>query len=142
MIIPDVNVLVYAFRAESAEHDAYRGWLTRTVRGGEVVGLSELVASGFIRVVTHRRIYEVPAPVSAATQFISSLLGSARVQWLHGDPSVWAHLSRLTDADAGLTGDRVPDAYLAATALAHGARLATADRGFARYPGLQFYNPC
>ncbi|MGN6200410.1 PIN domain-containing protein [Humibacter sp.] len=35
----------------------------------------------------------------------------------------------------------VPDAYFAAMCLAHGARLATADRGFARFAGLDWFDP-
>ncbi len=44
-------------------------------------------------------------------------------------------------ADVGIRGSRVPDAWLAALAISHGARLATADRDFARDEGLDGFDP-
>ena len=142
MIIPDVNVLVHAFRVESAAHEPYRSWLTQTVLSAETIGLTALTASGFVRVVTHRRIFPEPAPTAQAMRFLAHLLAAPRVRWVDESASVWRHLQQLVDADPGIGANRVPDAYLAATALAHGARLATADRGFARYARLRYFDPC
>jgi len=142
VIIPDVNVLVYAFRADSPHYADYRQWLQRTVVGTEPVGLTDLTTSGFLRVATNRRVYPDPAPVSTACGFVSRLLEAPRVRWIGESRSSWRQFSRLVERDSAITGNKVPDAYLAATAVAHGARIATADRGFARYPGVQFFDPC
>ena len=50
---PDVNVLVSAFRADSEHHALCRGWLIEASAGRERLGLSELVLSGTLRVLTH-----------------------------------------------------------------------------------------
>jgi uncharacterized protein len=142
VIIPDVNVLVYAFRADSPRNDTYRDWLRRAVVGAEVVGLTDLTASGFLRIVTHRKVFADPAPVSIASQFVTRLLQAPASRWVGESRSSWHHLTVLAADDSGVTGNRVPDAYLAAIAIAHGARIATADRGFARYSGLRFFDPC
>ena len=62
MILPDVNILVYAFRADAGNHAAMRRWLEEAISSDEPYGLSDLVLSGFIRVVTHPRIFREPAP--------------------------------------------------------------------------------
>jgi predicted nucleic acid-binding protein len=57
LILPDVNVLVYAHREDVADHPAYRTWLEGVVNGDEAYGISELVLSGFVRVVTHTKVF-------------------------------------------------------------------------------------
>jgi toxin-antitoxin system PIN domain toxin len=141
VIIPDVNVLVYAYRAESPSNRTYREWLTRAVVGRDPVGLTDITASGFLRVTTSRKVFEDPSPVSASVHFVARLLEAPQVRWVGESRSTWQRFARLADEDPGLVGNRVPDAYLAALAQAHGARIATADRGFGRYPGLQFFDP-
>lgn len=61
MILPDVNVLVYAFHEGAPDHMAYRNWLTEHLSSDDPIGLSELVLSGFVGVATHPRIFERPA---------------------------------------------------------------------------------
>ncbi len=55
--------------------------------------------------------------------------------------SVWANFAVLVNDDTQLRGNLLPDAWLAALAKAHGCRLATADRGFARFAGLDWFDP-
>jgi toxin-antitoxin system PIN domain toxin len=141
VIIPDVNVLVYAYRADSPVNPVYRGWLASAAVGRDVVGLTDMTVSGFLRITTSRKVFEDPSPVSAAVQFVSRLLEAPRVRWVGEGRSTWLRFARMADEDPGVVGDRVPEAYLAAVALAHGARIATADRGFGRYRNLQFFDP-
>lgn len=141
MIIPDVNIMVYAYRADSPRNHVYGQWLASAVVGRDVVGLTDITASGFLRIVTSRQVFGDPSPVSSAVQFVSRLLEAPQVRWVGESRSSWRQFSRIAEEDGGVVGNRVPDAYLAATALAHGARIATADRGFARYSGLQFFDP-
>ena len=72
----DVNVLVYAHRPESPHHDRYRACLDEARLGREPLGLSDLVASGFLRVVTHPRVFREPSPLDVATEFVAALRGS------------------------------------------------------------------
>ena len=141
MILPDVNVLVYAFRAEARQHEAYAGWLTGLINGADEFALHDPVLSGFVRVVTHPRVFTEPAPASAALGFVGVLRTAARARWIPSGHESWEVLGRFAEGDKAIRANLVPDAHLAATAVAHGARLATADRGFARFPGLRFFDP-
>lgn len=73
MILIDVNVLVYAHREDVPRHHDYRTWLTDVVNGDAAFGLSDLVLSGFLRVVTHPRVFARPTPMEHALEFASSL---------------------------------------------------------------------
>lgn len=141
MILPDVNVLVYAFRREATNHERYAQWLAEVVAGGDELALHDLSLVGLVRIVTNRRIVAAPAPLGAALDFVARLRAGRRVRWLPSAAATWEKMEDLGAADQGLVGDLVPDAYLAALALTHGCRLATADRGFARFPGLDWFDP-
>ena len=140
MIVPDVNVLVYAFRADAAEHDTYAAWLNRVI-GVESIGVADVTLSGFVRVVTHPKVTSRPAPVGAAMEFVRHLLGAPRIHWLTSGGPAWEQFEQLTADDPKIRGNLVPDGYLAALCLANDAQLATRDRGFARFPGLRFFDP-
>lgn len=141
MILPDVNVLVYAFRPSTERHKIYGRWLSALVGGADELALHDLVLAGFVRVVTNPRIFPQGAPVAAALELVTWLRGAPRIRWVPSGQATWDAFDRLVADDPGIRGNLVPDAHLAASAVAHGARLATADRGFARFPGLRFFDP-
>lgn len=140
MIQPDVNVLVYAFRRESEQHEAYAQWIAETV-AAEEVALVESVLTGFLRIVTHRRIYKKPAPTGAALEFVTGLRTARKARMISATAATWDRFGSIVRADPQVRGSLVPDAWLAAMALSHGCRLATADRGFARYRELDYFVP-
>ncbi|MDB6108945.1 MAG: putative ribonuclease VapC43 [Pedosphaera sp.] len=70
MILPDVNVLVYAHREDATDHARYRQWLEETIRSGEPYAISDHVLSGFLRIVTHPRIFTTPSPIRAALELV------------------------------------------------------------------------
>lgn len=140
MILPDVNVLVYAFRDDAEQHEPYARWIQETVAGAEAIAISDAVLSGFVRVVTHPRLVDPPAPTSRALEFVDWLIAAPGAHWVAPGAAVWATFATLAE-DRGIRGNLVPDAYLAALCIAHGARLATADRGFARFERLRFFDP-
>jgi hypothetical protein len=141
-VLVDVNVLVYAFRGDEAGHATYHGWLTTMLNTGtEAVGLAESSVSGFVRIVTNPRIYGNPSATERAAAFIDEMLASDRARWLPPTTATWHRFGELVRHDRMIRGNLVPDAWLAALAISHGARLATADRGMARYPGLQSFDP-
>lgn len=141
MILPDVNVLVYALRGESRNHDAYAEWLTALVNGSDELALHDLALGGLVRVVTNRRIMVRPSGPATTTEFGRWLRAAPGARWIPSSAATWDVFDRLVAADPGIRGNVVPDAHLAAVAIAHGATLATADRGFARFPGLRFFDP-
>ena len=141
MIVPDVNVLVHAYRREMADHPAYAAWLNAVVGGGEDLGLVEPVLTGFVRIVTHRRIFAEPAPTADALGFVRALRAGRRARALPATEAVWATLGAFVDGDRDLHGNRVPDAWIAAMAMAHGGAVATRDTGFRRFGGLRSFDP-
>ncbi|MGI8983181.1 MAG: TA system VapC family ribonuclease toxin [Acidimicrobiales bacterium] len=141
MILTDVYVLVYAYRQESPLHDGYAKWLSRVTSGSEELGLVDAVLIGFLRIVTNPRIYAEPAPTASALAFVDGLRHARRRRWLAPTSAGWESLASLVGGDPQVRVNLVPDAWLAALALAHGCRLATADRGFARFAGLDWFVP-
>ncbi|WP_026820721.1 type II toxin-antitoxin system VapC family toxin [Arthrobacter castelli] len=140
MLMPDVNVLVGAFRTDSEHHEDVKGWLESSVKSAETVGLSDAVLTGFVRVVTHRRIFKVPTPLDMALRQIETLRKAPGV--LRVTPGGWyvdifARLCRGADA----RGNLVADAAHAATAMEAGATWITLDRDFARFAGLKWDTP-
>lgn len=141
LILPDVNVLVYAFRHEAPEHERYARWLDDLVNGSEELALHDISLVGVVRIVTNPRIIRPSAPVSLALEFVRRLMDARRARWLPAGRPAWSQLTTLAAADRSLAGNLIPDAYLASLALAHGCRLATADRGFARFRELDWFDP-
>ena len=141
MILPDVNALVYAYRREADDHDTYAEWLAELVAGRDELALADPCLTGFVRIVTHPRIMSDPAPTGAALGFVERLRAAHRGRPVAATAATWATLAAFVDNDQGIKANLVPDAYLAALAISHGCRLATADKGFARFPGLNFLDP-
>lgn len=141
MILPDVNVLVYALRPDDERQLRYRAWVDELRRGSDELALLDLALLGVVRIVTNPRIYREPTPTGTALGFVRQLRRAERARWISSGPQTWGALEDLVSEDPDLRGAHVPDAYLAATAIAHGARLATAHRGFARFPGLRWFDP-
>jgi toxin-antitoxin system PIN domain toxin len=141
MILPDVNVLVYAFHEGSPKHAGYHSWLTAIVNGPAGVGLSDLTTTGFLRIVTSRRIYDRPATIADARAFIDAIASARPTRWIGATAATWREFANLAADDPQIRANLVPDAWLAALAITHGARLASADRGMARYPGLDWFDP-
>ncbi|MCC7076820.1 MAG: type II toxin-antitoxin system VapC family toxin [Acidimicrobiia bacterium] len=136
----DVNVLVYAHRAEMHNHARARAWLEEARRGVEPLGLPGLVVSGFLRVVTHARVFKDPTPSDEALAFVEALLASPAVDLVEPGRRHW-HLFRELVAAMRLRGNDVPDAYLAALAIEQGGTWVTTDRGFGRFSGLRLIDP-
>lgn len=140
MILPDVNVLVYAFLEEPPRHAEFRSWLHSTINGAEEFAVAELVLSGFVRVVTHPRIQTKPATVDAALEFVERIRDRPNCTAVRpGDRhwNIFTDLCRRAEAK----GNLVPDAYLAALAIESGSEWITTDRDFARFPGLRWRHP-
>jgi toxin-antitoxin system PIN domain toxin len=140
MILPDVNVLLYAFRRDSRDHEAYRGWLESVVNGEMAYGMSPQVLAGVIRVATHPRIFQRPSRLSDAMAFVSVLLEQPHCQTIHPGNRHWTIFQDLLRrADAA--GNVVQDAWFAALAIEAGCEWISTDRDFARFEGLHWRVP-
>jgi hypothetical protein len=140
MLLPDVNVLIYAHRAESPEHEQYADWLRDLAEGEEPYALSELGCSGFVRIVTNPKIWDEPTSLHDALSFVDELRNRDNARPLsHGSES-WDIFQRLC-LEARARGKLVADAYHAALAIEHGCEFVTADGDFSRFAGLRVRHP-
>ena len=136
----DVNVFVYAHRPESPDHERYRAWLEQVRRDDEPLALSSLVLSGFLRVVTHVRVFREPTPLATALDFVQALRSSPNAVAVGPGPRHWDIFVELC-REIGAHGNDVSDAYHAAIAVENGATWYSADRGFARFRSLRWSHP-
>jgi toxin-antitoxin system PIN domain toxin len=121
-------------------HAAYRSWLESAVGADEAFGVSDLVLSGFVRVVTHPRVFSPPEPVESALGFCDALRTAPTAVPVAPGERHWGIFRRLC-GEAGARGNLVPDAYLAAVAIESGSEWVTTDRDYARFPGLRWRHP-
>jgi toxin-antitoxin system PIN domain toxin len=140
MISPDVNILVYAFRPYDDLTEQCREWFHEQVQSDDAFGISELVLSGLVRIVTSSRWFPDPAPTHAAVDFAEWILGHANCVVLRPGPTFWSIFSRLCRVP-GVHANLVSDAYHAALAIESSATWITFDGGFGRFPGLDWRRP-
>ncbi len=141
MIVTDINLLVYAYRPESDRHELAKAWLSDTLAGREDLALIDVVMAGFLRIVTNIKIFADPAPTAHALTFVDAIVSARHARWVDSSPATWRTMRELISHDRGLRGNLIPDTLLAAITIAQGARLATCDHGFARFPGLTWFDP-
>jgi len=140
VILPDVNVLVHAFRSDSSDHNLCRSWLDGVVNGDSRYGISPQVLSGVIRVTTHRKVFSQLSALDEVIGFCEAVMAQPHCVLIQPGPQHWSIFSRLCkDADA--RGNLVPDAWYAALAVESGCEWVTLDRDYARFPGLKWRLP-
>lgn len=140
MVLLDVNILVYAHRADAPSHRDYKAWLLNLIQGEASYGVSDLVLSGFLRVATHPRVFDPPSPLEAALQFADEVRDQPNCVVVTPGPRHWSIFIDLCRS-SGAKGNLIPDAYLAALAIESGSEWLTADRDYHRFPGLRVRHP-
>jgi hypothetical protein len=140
VIVPDVNLLVYAYNSAATQHGRARAWWEACLSGQDGIGLSWLVVLGYLRLVTSRRVLVRPIDASLALTHVRS--------WLERPPVVilapgGRHLDVLETLlrATGATSALITDVHLAALAIENQAELCSNDADFARFPGLRWRNP-
>lgn len=140
MIVPDLNLLVYAYNADAPNHEDARHWWEELLSGDHPVGLPWAVICGFVRLMTHPSVLLEPLETGEALGHVRSWLSLANVEVLDPGPR---HLELLERAlkEAGVGGNLVTDAHLAAIAIEYQAEIHSNDVDFARFSGLSWRNP-
>lgn len=140
MILPDVHVLVYAFRADSPNHELCRSWPDAVVNGEPRYAMAPQVLGRVIRITTHPKIFVMPSGPEEVTRFCDLLLAPPHCVIVQAGARHWDIFKRLCrDADA--RGNLVPDAWFAALAIEYGCEWITLDHDHARFPGLRWRLP-
>ena len=140
MLLIDVNVLVYAHREDASNHRAFISWLSDVANGERAYGISDIVLSGFIRIVTHPRVFDPPSSISDALAFANQVRQQPNCIQVSPGPRHWSIFEKLCRS-GGVKGNLVPDAYLAALAIESGGEWITTDGDFSRFPGLKWRHP-
>jgi len=140
VIIIDINVLVYAHREDEPNNARFAEWLSSVLRSPDPFAIPSVVGTGFIRIVTHPRIYDPPTPLARALQFIDLLRERPNHAMIEAGPRHWTIFRRLCTA-ARLKGADISDAHLAAIAIESGAEIISTDSGFGRFPDLRWRHP-
>jgi toxin-antitoxin system PIN domain toxin len=135
MLMPDVNVLVYAHREETPAHARYAAWLVDLADGPEPFALSEFVLHGFVRVVTNPRIFNPPSTIGQAFRFLDALLALPNCAVIRAGSGHWGIFRELCESGK-VRGKMVADAVHAALAIESGCEWVTADTDFARFAPL------
>lgn len=140
MILPDVNVLIYAFRSDAAEHEHHRNWLEETINAPQAYGIAPQVLASVVRVTTHPKIFAQPSAAADVFAFCKVLLEQPNATLVVPGERHWGIFQTLCGS-AGAIGNLVQDAWFAALAIEAGCEWITTDRDFARFPGLRWRLP-
>ena len=141
MIALDTNILVYAHRAGSPEHDKAKVAVLKAVEDSRGWGISLPTIPEFWSIVTHPQIPGGTSSAQVITQFFYYLLNEGNGE-LWGPGSGFAQrLMQLANRHK-VRGRRIYDLQIAAIAHEHGAsEIWTHDRSFISVPGLKVCDP-
>jgi predicted nucleic acid-binding protein len=87
-----------------------------------------MVAASYLRLATNPKIFAVPTPIDQAVNYIDAILDSPGVQ-MPNQATEWPAFRRLC-LDKKLSGNALPDAWLAAAVLQMDDHLVTFDADF------------
>ena len=140
MIVPDVNLLIYAYNDGAPYHDAARRWWEGLINGSERVGMPWVVLPGFVRLMTHPKALTAPISTSQALDYARVWFQYPHVTPVNPGAGHLTHLQRNLNA-AGVGANLVTDAHVAALAMEYQAEVHSNDTDFSRFPGLRWRNP-
>lgn len=140
MIVPDVNLLLYAYDTNAIRHRESAEWLADVFSDRLLVGLPWQVIHGFVRISTNPKICEDRFPMERAVSIVEQWIARDHVRLLSPGSNYWGILRHLL-IDGQVRGSLTTDAQLAAVTIEYGGVLYTTDRDFARFPGLRRVNP-
>ena len=140
MIVPDINMLVYAHNPGAPEHEAAQRWWQSLLYGKESVGIPWAVATGFVRVISIPGVLISAMSPASAADYVAGWFGHGHITPINpGDGHMRLFQENLAVAGSGTK--LVTDAHIAALTMEHHAELHTNDSDFARFPGLRWINP-
>jgi hypothetical protein len=128
---PDVNILLAASRTDHPLHTPALEWLQNAMEAaerGQALNILPMVASGFLRLATHPKVFTHPTPMASALSFLRAVLDAPGVEMPALGPE-WPLLERLCTQHK-LSGNDIPDAWIAASVMAMHGHLASFDKGF------------
>ena len=140
MILPDVNILIYAFRRDVPQHAMCRRWLAEIVTGDARFGVSPQALAAMVRIATNPRVFRTPSTLDEAFGFCDDLLGQPHCEVVEPGDRHWGIFRQLC-SETQTRGSRITDAWFAALAIEWGCEWITLDRDYARFPELKWRAP-
>lgn len=140
MIVPDVNLLVYAHNEAAPSHTPARQWWQQLMTEARPIGLPWAVVFGFVRLVTHPSVLSEPLRPEAVLRRVEAWFERDHVRVLEPGPRHLRIVGEMFVA-TGVAASLTTDAHLAAIAIEHQAELHSNDADFGRFPGLRRFNP-
>jgi len=140
MIIPDINLLIYAYNTGAKLHGPSKEWLEEILSGDKTVGFSWAVLHGYIRLTTHPSVMKLPLEPSQAVSHVASWLKVPHTAIIEPGKRHLEILSQLLN-EIGSAGNITTDAVLAALAIEYQGELHSNDGDFSRFSGLRWVNP-
>jgi toxin-antitoxin system PIN domain toxin len=140
MIVPDLNLIIYAVNAQAAAHPKAREWWEARMNGSERIGLPWVVLLGFLRLTTSPRVFASPLSPAESWELVESWLDWPQTTLVNPGPK-HAQILKTLVLEHGTAGNLTTDAHLAALCLEHEAKLHTADNDFSRFRALRWHNP-
>lgn len=140
MIVPDVNMLVYAYDSSSVHHEAAAEWWKHCMTGNDEIGLSTVVLFGFVRICTNPRIFQTPLTVEEVSGRVESWLVRPQARIIEPSSQHVGDVLALL-RETGTVGNLTTDAQIAVLARQEKAVIHSNDTDFLRFPGMRWYNP-
>ncbi len=140
MIIPDINLLIYAYNKDAPHHEQARDWWENAMSGQQTIGLPWVVSLGFLRLMTNRKVLAFPLDASEALSHVRSWMQRPQVQLLQPGPRHLEILESFAQQNL-LSSALITDAHLAALVIENQAAIHSNDSDFDRFPGLRRHNP-
>lgn len=140
MILPDVNVLIYAFRSDAADHESYKSWLEAVINAPAAYGVSPQVLASVVRICTHPRIFANPSSLPDVFEYCRALLEQPNASVVVPGERHWSIFESLCK-ESKANGNLAQDAWFASLAIESGCEWITTDRDYARFPGLSWRAP-
>ena len=140
MIVPDVNMLLYAHVRSFTEHVKARRWWEDLLNGDTEVAIAAPVLFGFVRLATSRQVFDKPLAVNEALALVDAWLSRAHVRFALPGPRLLEIAFDLLK-DLGATGNLTTDAQIAALAIEEQGEVHSNDSDFARFSRLRWVNP-
>lgn len=140
MYLPDVNVLIYAFRQDAPFHEPCKDWLEEQVFGDAAFAISPMALNALIRITTNRRTFGNPSTLEEAFRFCNALRERPNVELVEPGETHWTIFQRICTEDS-VSGPLITDAWYAALAIEWNCEFVTLDRDFARFSKLRWSMP-
>ncbi len=142
MFVVDTNLLIYAAIRGCPEHEEARRLVKAWREGSELWFVTWPIAYEFIRVTTHRAVFDRPLTAADAWRFLQQLAASPRFGFLVETELHSQVLEELIAQYPHAAGNLLHDLHVAAVMREHGVtEIRTADTDFHQFTFLKVTNP-